>query len=151
MTTTKSVHCDLCIWLFFSPVIWCMNINSLKQCFPNLTEHESHQRRLVKNTYTQTIPQKIQIQATCSGIRILFITQVANTRPTGRIWPFTLFYLSWHLVSTWWQCQVPCPQLEQLHLNSPKITFSPLKVTARLMWPPVKMSLTPLVYKKQSG
>ena len=33
---------------------------------------------------------------------------------------------------------------EQLHLYSPKITFGPLKATARLMWPPMKMSLTPL-------
>ena len=32
---------------------------------------------------------------------------------------------------------------EQLHLHSPKITFGPLKATSRLMWPPVKMSLTP--------
>ena len=29
---------------------------------------------------------------------------------------------------------------EQLHLYRPKITFGPLKATARLMWPPVKMS-----------
>ena len=35
-----------------------------------------------------------------------------------------------------------CPQL---HLISPKITSGPLKATARLMWPPVKMSLIPLV------
>ena len=27
--------------------------------------------------------------------------QVADTRPTGGIWPSTLFYLAWHLVSTW--------------------------------------------------
>ena len=33
---------------------------------------------------------------------------------------------------------------EKLHLCSPKITFSPLKATARLMWPPVEMNLTPL-------
>ena len=33
---------------------------------------------------------------------------------------------------------------EYLHLCSPKITFGPLKATARLMWPWVKMSLTPL-------
>ena len=37
---------------------------------------------------------------------------------------------------------------EQFHLYSPKITFGPLKATVRLMWPPVKMSLTPLVYRK---
>ena len=30
-------------------------------------------------------------------------SQAANTRPVGRIWPFTLFYLAWHLVSTQWQ------------------------------------------------
>ena len=36
---------------------------------------------------------------------------------------------------------------EQLHLWSPKITFGPLKATTRLMWPPVKMSLTPLCYR----
>ena len=35
---------------------------------------------------------------------------------------------------------------EQLHLYSPKITFGHLKATTRLMWPPVKMSLTPLLY-----
>ena len=33
---------------------------------------------------------------------------------------------------------------EYLHLYSPKITFGPLKATVRLVWPPVKMSLTPL-------
>ena len=30
-------------------------------------------------------------------------TQVANIRPIVRIWPSILFYLDWHLVSTWWQ------------------------------------------------
>ena len=35
---------------------------------------------------------------------------------------------------------------EQLHLYSPKITLGPLKAIARLMWSPVKMSLTPLTY-----
>ena len=35
---------------------------------------------------------------------------------------------------------------EQLHLCSPKITFSTLKATERLVWPLVKMSLTPLEY-----
>ena len=33
---------------------------------------------------------------------------------------------------------------EQLHVHSPNVTVGPLKATARLMWPPVKMSLTPL-------
>ena len=33
---------------------------------------------------------------------------------------------------------------EYLHLCSPNITFGPLKATTRLMWPLVKMSLTPL-------
>ena len=32
---------------------------------------------------------------------------------------------------------------EELHFYSPKTTFSPLRATVRLMWPPVKMSLTP--------
>ena len=36
---------------------------------------------------------------------------------------------------------------EQLHLYSPKDTFGLLKATARLMWPLVKMSLTPLIYR----
>ena len=36
---------------------------------------------------------------------------------------------------------------EQLHLCSLKITFGPLKATARLMWPPVKMSLTSLLQR----
>ena len=36
---------------------------------------------------------------------------------------------------------------EQLHLYSPNITFGPLKATARLMWPLVKMRLTPLVQR----
>ena len=36
----------------------------------------------------------------------------------------------------------PCLTVkEQLQSYSPKITFSPLKATVRLMWPPVKMSL----------
>ena len=34
---------------------------------------------------------------------------------------------------------------EQLHSYSPKVTFGPLRPTARLMWPPVKMSLAPLL------
>ena len=37
---------------------------------------------------------------------------------------------------------------EQLHLYSPKIPFGPLKATVRLMRPPVKMSLTPLLYRQ---
>ena len=39
---------------------------------------------------------------------------------------------------------------EQLHVHSPQVTFGPLKATARLMWPPVKMSLTPLSYTIQN-
>ena len=34
---------------------------------------------------------------------------------------------------------------ELLHVYSPKVTFGPLKATVRLVWPPVKISLTPLV------
>ena len=34
---------------------------------------------------------------------------------------------------------------EQLHLYSPNITFVPLNASSKLMWPPMKMSLTPLV------
>ena len=34
---------------------------------------------------------------------------------------------------------------ESLHLHSPKITFSPLKATVRLMWPPVKMGVALLL------
>ena len=33
---------------------------------------------------------------------------------------------------------------EELHVYSPKITFGPLKATTRLMWPPERMSVTPL-------
>ena len=33
------------------------------------------------------------------------------------------------------------------YLYSPIITFGPLKTTVRLMWPPVKMSLAPLLYR----
>ena len=45
-----------------------------------------------------------------------------------------------------YEVAVPSSQLtvkEQLHVYSPKITVDPLKATARLMWPLVKMSLTP--------
>ena len=35
---------------------------------------------------------------------------------------------------------------EQLHLYSPKSTFGPSKATVRLMWPLVRMSLTPLIW-----
>ena len=58
-------------------------------------------------------------------------SQVANTRPKGQIQPSTLFYPTWHHVSTQRQLVK-----EQLHLYSPKITFGPLKATSRLMWPP---------------
>ena len=54
-----------------------------------------------------------------------------------------------HLVPT--QAAVPSSRLtvkEQLHLYSPEITFSPLKATMRLMWPLVKVSLTPLSQRK---
>ena len=38
------------------------------------------------------------------------------------------------------------PLVKELsHLHSPKVTFGPLKATARLTWPPVKMSPTPLL------
>ena len=70
---------------------------------------------------------------------------MANTRPSGQIRPSTLFYPAQHLVSTWRQHLVSLPLVkEQLHLYSPKITFSLLKATLRLMLPLVKMSLTPL-------
>ena len=65
--------------------------------------------------------------------------------PAGRIRPSTLFYPAQHLVSTPGSGPSSLPLVkEQLHLYSPKITFSLLKATARLMWPLVKMSLTPL-------
>ena len=38
---------------------------------------------------------------------------------------------------------------EELHLYRPKITFNPLKVTARLTWSLVKMSLTPAALKSR--
>ena len=85
-------------------------------------------------------------------LRILWTTrktstpQVANTRPVGGIRPSTLFYLARHLVSTWQQSSSLPLVKEYLHLHSPKITFYLLKATARLMWPPWKMSLTPLLY-----
>ena len=65
--------------------------------------------------------------------------QAESGPPPCFIWPGTLFLpgsssSSMPLVKAW------------LHLYSPKITFGPLKATARLMWPPVKMSLTPLAY-----
>ena len=37
---------------------------------------------------------------------------------------------------------------EQLHVYSPKIALGPLKAAARLLWPRVKMSLTPLIQAK---
>ena len=51
-----------------------------------------------------------------------------------------------HLLSTPRQRGAPAPYLvqEQLHLYSPKVTFGPLKATLRLLWPPLKMSWTPL-------
>ena len=39
------------------------------------------------------------------------------------------------------------PSSGVLHLYSPKITFGPLKATTRLMWPQVKMSLTPTTWR----
>ena len=42
--------------------------------------------------------------------------QVANTRLLGQIWPSTLFYLAWHLVSTWWQRRAPCPYLRSSYI-----------------------------------
>ena len=41
--------------------------------------------------------------------RLPYRAQVVNTRPMGRIRPSTLFYLAWHLVSTWRQRRGPCP------------------------------------------
>ena len=32
-----------------------------------------------------------------------------------------------------------------------KVTFGPLKATVRLVWPPVKMSLTPLIHTISEG
>ena len=71
-------------------------------------------------------------------------SQVANTGAQAKsgpppcfIWPSTLFLPAAAPSS------LPLVK-EQLHLYSPKITFGPLKVTVRLMWPPVKMNLTPL-------
>ena len=36
-----------------------------------------------------------------------------------------------------------------LNCEGVEITVGPLKATARLMWPPVRMSLTPLQYLKR--
>ena len=44
-----------------------------------------------------------------STLTLYLTAQVANSRPSGWIRPSTLFYLARHLVSTWWQCQAPCP------------------------------------------
>ena len=77
------------------------------------------------------------------------LSQVANTRPEGRIWPSTLFFSG--PAPCFYPAAAPSslPLVEkQLYLYGPKITFSPLKATARLMWPPVTISLTPLVYMK---
>ena len=68
--------------------------------------------------------------------------QVANTRS----------HPAFHVVlcspaPCFYPAAVPSSHLtikEQLHLHSPKITFGPLKATARLMWPLVKISLTAL-------
>ena len=68
-------------------------------------------------------------------------SQVVNTRPAGRIQPSTSFYPAQPLFLPGGSAKL----LLNLHLYSPKITFGPLKATARLMWPRVKMSLTPLI------
>ena len=65
-------------------------------------------------------------------------SQVANTRPPpGFILP-TTWFLPGH------SAQLLAPVKEELYLYSPKSTFGPLKATLRLMWPLMKMSLTPL-------
>ena len=43
------------------------------------------------------------------GSNCIYRSQVANTRPAGRIWPSTLFYLDQDLVSTQQQRLTPCP------------------------------------------
>ena len=67
-----------------------------------------------------------------------FKPQVQTQGPRAQSGPAPCFY----------PVAAPSPPLtvkEQLPLHSPKVTFGLLKATARLMWPPVKMSLTPLV------
>ena len=41
---------------------------------------------------------EIYLKPNCASV--LLRPLVANTRPVGRIWPSTLFYLAQHLVST---------------------------------------------------
>ena len=63
-------------------------------------------------------------------------------KAVGRIPPSTSFYVA----PCFSPVAVPTSRLtvkEQLHLYSPKIIFGPLRATSRLMWPLVKMSLTP--------
>ena len=78
-------------------------------------------------------------------------TQVQTQGPWAETGPLPCFI-----------CPAPCFYLaaapsslplvkEQLHSYSPKITFGPLKATARLMWPPVKMSLTPWSRRTGTG
>ena len=78
----------------------------------------------------------------------LYITG-ANTRPgVGWIRPALHLVLS-HPAPCFCLAAVPSSRWtvkEQLHVHSPNITFGPLKAMARLMWPLVKMSLTPLLY-----
>ena len=69
--------------------------------------------------------------------------QVANTRPMGRMRPSALFYPAPCFYLEVAPSSLPLVK-EQLHVYSPKIAFGPLKATTRLMWPLVKMSLTPL-------
>ena len=92
-------------------------------------------------------PQVLVVWKSCKGksrkgVRHRRQTQGLQAKPGPPpcfTWPSTLFLPG---SSTSSRLTVK----EQLHLYSPQITFGPLKATWRLMWPPVKMSLTPLVW-----
>ena len=90
-------------------------------------------------------PYKITLAVSTKGIYILYVTggkhKARGLNPALHL-----------VVSSLAPCFYPAAVLsslpivkEQLHLYHPKITFGPLKATSRLMWPLVKMSLTPLL------
>ena len=66
-------------------------------------------------------------------------TQARGPNPAS-----TLFHPPQHLISSISSVSAELTVKEQSHVYSPKVTLGPLKATARLMWPLVKMSLTPL-------
>ena len=120
-THLQSAYCllDLCKWKKWPELLPRLQASGLgdlvlsfpAMCVPALCEKcllWSHSRLLfmlffcLEHSWCEPLPHSLPSLGPLlqRGLPGSSSSQAANTRPVGRIWPFTLFYLAWRLVST---------------------------------------------------